>query len=79
MEGGEARPTRALKESQHSEPWRDTLVRNRPAVGKQQAKRDEKNLPAQKQARSVFFSLAKSAANQQSCISEIGLTRPPRS
>ena len=74
MEGGEARPTRALKQSQHSEPWRNTLVRNRPAVGEQpeepatavtgeedlvgadaaakkRAKRDEKNLPAQKQAK----------------------------
>ena len=35
MEGGDARPTRDVKQSQHSEPWRPTLVRKRPAVGKQ--------------------------------------------
>ena len=35
MEGGEARPTRDVKQSQHSEPWRDTLVRKRPAVDEQ--------------------------------------------
>ena len=35
------------------------------AASKKRAKRDEKNLPAQKQAKLVFFSLAKSAAKQQ--------------
>ena len=35
MEGGDASPTRDVSQSQHSGPWRDILVKKRPAVGEQ--------------------------------------------
>ena len=62
MEGGEERPIRALKQSQYSEPWRDTLVRNRPAVGEQPeepatAATGENQAFASRQLLEVFFPL----------------------